>query len=128
VEGWENKVLEPSGDEVFEARLVHKYGGLKWFDPDKRINFTAHPDKMHFEKMRWDNQYWVFGVMDGFNYSLDEYHASNVNLWEPWLFSEDFVEQITLYYKDSTDGSVIQRSLMSVKVMKSKMEGVGCFM
>ena len=48
VEGWENKVLGPSGDEVFEARLVCKYGGLKWFDPDKCINFTAHPDKDAF--------------------------------------------------------------------------------
>ena len=80
VEGWENKVLGPSGDEVFEARLVRKYDGLKWFDPDKRIHFTAHPDKMHFEKKRGDNQYWIFGVMDGFDYSLDENHVSNVNL------------------------------------------------
>ena len=29
VEGWEEKVLGPSGDEIFEARLVCKYGGLK---------------------------------------------------------------------------------------------------
>jgi hypothetical protein len=27
VEGWEEKVLGPSGDEIFEARLVYKYGG-----------------------------------------------------------------------------------------------------
>ena len=23
-----------------------------------------------------------------------------MNLWEPWLFSDDFFEQVTLYYKD----------------------------
>ena len=72
-------------------------------DPDKYINFTAHPDNMNFEKKCGDNQYWIFGVMDAFTYSLDENHMNNVNLWEPWLFSKNFFEQITLNYKDSTD-------------------------
>jgi hypothetical protein len=26
----------------FEARLVRKYGGLKWFDPDENAKFSQH--------------------------------------------------------------------------------------
>ena len=103
VEGWEKRVLGPSGDEIFEARLVCKYGSLKWFDPDTNKDFTAHPNKMHFEKKHGDNQYMILGIMDGFDLDYDENHESNVNLWEPWLFSDDFFEQVTLYYKDSAD-------------------------
>jgi hypothetical protein len=103
VEGWEKKVLGPSGDEIFEARLVHKYGGLKWFDPDENAKFIAHPNKMYFKKKRGNNQYMILGIKDGFDLDYEENHESNVDLWEPWHLSYDFFEQVTLYYKDSAD-------------------------
>ena len=65
--------------------------------------FSAHPNKMHFEKKCRDNQYMILGIMDGFDLDYDESYESNVSLWEPWLFSDDFFEQVTLYYEDSAD-------------------------
>ncbi len=100
VEGWEKKVLGPSGDEIFEARLVCKYGGLKWFDPDENAKFTAHPNKVHFEKKHGSNQYMILGIKGGFDLDYEENHESNVDLWEPWHLSGDFFEQVTLYYTD----------------------------
>ena len=96
-------MLGPSGEYIFEARLIRKYGGLEWFDPDDNVEFTAHPNKMHFEKRRGNNWYLILGILDGFNLDYDENHESNVNLWEPWHMSDDFFEQVTLYYKDVPD-------------------------
>jgi hypothetical protein len=103
VEGWEKRVLGPSGEYIFEARLIRKYGGLKWFDPDNNVRFTAHPNKMYFEKRHGNNRYLILGILDGFNLDCDENHESNVNLWEPWHLSNDFFVQVTLYYKDASD-------------------------
>ena len=53
----------PSGHAKLEARLVRKYGGLKWLDPDKDeegntyTSRTAHPDMMFFHKQHRHNQY-----------------------------------------------------------------------
>ena len=103
VEGWEKRVLGPSGEYIFDARLIRKYGGLRWFDPDDNVEFTAHQNKMHFKKRHGNNRYLILGILDGFNLDYDENHESNVNLWEPWHMSDDFFEQVTLYYKDVSD-------------------------
>ena len=34
VETWETDKIGPNGDALFEARLVRKYGSLKWINPD----------------------------------------------------------------------------------------------
>ena len=34
-EEWEKMKVGPSGHVKLEARLVRKYRGLKWLDPDK---------------------------------------------------------------------------------------------
>ena len=56
VEGWEKKKVGPEGDSILEARLIRKYGGLQWTDPDpdeanvQYTRRTQHPDSMFFEK------------------------------------------------------------------------------
>ena len=54
VEGWENKVLGPSGDEVFEARsaIMVDSSGLIQIN----VSILQHIlIRMHFEKKRGDN-------------------------------------------------------------------------
>ena len=50
LEGWEDLVLK-NKDPVFEARVVKKYGGLKWRDPDNMDRLTtAHPKRMYYHR------------------------------------------------------------------------------
>ena len=63
-----------------EARLLRKYGGLKWLNPDKNLVFTARTEVMIFEKKRGDNQYHVFGVAGG--YDLDVEREKQPGLWD----------------------------------------------
>ena len=83
--------------------MIRKYGGLKWFDPDDNVEFTEHPNKMYFKKKRGKNRFLILGILDGFDLDCDENHERNLNLSEPWTLSDDFFEQITLYYKDASD-------------------------
>ncbi len=124
VEGWEKKVLGPSDDEIFEARLVRKYGGLKQFDPDENAKFVAHSNKMHFEKKRMNNQYMILVIKDGFDLDYEENHVSNVDLLEPWNLSDDFFNRSHCNIRIWPMCCVIQRNQMFAKAMKSKLVGV----
>ena len=62
VEKWGKKKLGPSGDPIFEARLVRKYGGLKWLDPDSNFSRrVCHLERMLFTKARGtiSMTYWL---------------------------------------------------------------------
>ena len=60
-ESWEKRKVDPKGDSIFQARLVWKYGGLCWTDPDDGDTFrTAHPDQIFFQKKKGNNQCQVF--------------------------------------------------------------------
>lgn len=104
-EEWEKAKLGPNGDVVLEARLVHKYAGIKWLDPDNKYRVCeAHPDKMHFEKKRGNNQYLIFATYHGFTVGKDlEDQADKYDYWEK---SYDFYEQVQEYYKDSKEVKV----------------------
>ena len=51
-EQWEKKKVGPNGNKIFEARLLRKYGGIKFFDIDTTPHrvFKVHPSTMWFEK------------------------------------------------------------------------------
>ena len=98
-ERWEKKTIGPKGDVVQEARLLRKYGGIKWFNPDRNMVFTARTDMMYFEKKRGDNQYHIFGVADGYDLKVDRDKQPGLLDW--WPRVEDFYGMVTDYYKDS---------------------------
>lgn len=106
-ERWEMEKIGPNGDIVLEAWLLRKYGSIVWFDPDSQQIFKAHPTKMHFEKKRGDNQYNVFGMLEGYKVELDENHPDNQDKWEPWSLSRDWYEQVALYYKEQSSPDVL---------------------
>ena len=98
-ETWENKIIGPKGEKVQEARLLRKYGGLTWLNPDRNMVFTARTDMMHFEKKRGDNQYYIFGVADGYDLKVDQDKQPGLCDW--WPRVADFYGMVTDYYKDS---------------------------
>jgi len=97
-EKWEKKKVKPTGDKVLEERFLRKYGGLQWFNPDKKKVFKARADKMIFEKKRGDNQYFIFGVADGYDDDLDK--EKQPELWDWWPRVDDFYEMVTDFYRD----------------------------
>ena len=60
-EEWEKMKVGLSGHAKLEARLVRKYGRLKWLDLDKDkegntyTSRTAHPDMIFFQKQHGHN-------------------------------------------------------------------------
>ena len=107
-EKWECPKLKKSGDTVLEARLVNKYGGLKWIDADKEDMpvVTAHPDKMRFTMERGNNRYDVLAMGPGFDMSKDENDQPD-DVWDFWEKGYDLYGQIVEYYEANPDPDVI---------------------
>ena len=99
-ETWEQVAIPPNGDSVLEARLLHKYGGLKWIDPDYSDRLTVHPDKMYFEKKRGNNAYLILAIKDGFDASKPL--ADQSDKYDPWgtELLDAFYECVIDFYKD----------------------------
>ena len=49
VEDWEKDLLKMN-DCVAEARILEKYRGLVFWDPDTEANFTVHEDNLEFHR------------------------------------------------------------------------------
>jgi hypothetical protein len=107
-EKWENKKLKKSGDTVLEARLVNKYGGLKWIDADQEEQpvVTAHPDKMHFVSERGNHRYNVLAMNEGFDVTKHE-DDQDEEIWESWEKGYDLYGQIVEYYEENPDPKII---------------------
>ena len=104
-EGWEKRKVGPQGDSIFQARLVRKYGGLCWTDPDHGDTLrTAHPDQMFFQKKKGNNQYHVFAMKDG--YDRSRVPDKQDEEWDVWAFDMPLYDQITEYYEDK-EGVVV---------------------
>jgi hypothetical protein len=102
-EGWEKEKLGPNGNTILHARLVKKYGGLQWLDPDNgfRLN-VGHPNQMSFFRKRGDNQYYVFGMLEG--YDINKTPEEQEDCYEPWDQAiDDFYEQVVDFYKGKTE-------------------------
>ena len=99
-EMWENKKIGPDGDDIFEARLVRKYGGLQWLDPDHNYSLrTAHLENMSFEKKYGNNKYHILACKEGFDIQLPTHVQEDK--YDVWERSADFYEQVMEYNKDN---------------------------
>jgi hypothetical protein len=98
IEDWELAAIN-NKDPVNEARLLEKYGGLHWRDPDNNnIKLTSEHNYMHWCRLSFRS---------GYGYTLiayDEfYHADDVNKEqhiEPWIITNDLIECIVVYYRN----------------------------
>ncbi len=107
LEGWEKVDTGPQGDCVLEQRILKKYGGLKFVDPDSDKEFTVHPDQAMFEKERGNNCYELFCTLDGFDDSI----AINkqLDLYEPWCRNLA-IDEIVEYFKlNDNEGVVVYK-------------------
>ena len=81
-EQWENEKLGPQGNHILEARLMNKYGGMKFCDIDEDIRvMTVH--KMVFVKQRGNNEYRVFATLPGYNSNIGDHEPANDPYWMP---------------------------------------------
>ena len=99
-ETWEGKKIDTKGNPIFEARLVRKYGGIQWLDPDNDYaRRTAHPEMMGFFKKRGDNHYCVMACNDDFDFKKPPHEQEN--MYELWETNDDFFECVTEFYEKS---------------------------
>ena len=107
-ETWEKKRIGPQGDSVFQTRLVRKYGGLKWLDPDDGDSLrTAHPEQMFFEKKKGNNQYHVFAMKAGYDQNKEP--ELQKDAWDVWAFESPLYDQVTEYNAEKVGVMVYQQ-------------------
>ena len=58
VEDWEMEGMRDN-DAVMEARLLEKYKGLAFFDPDDRKTYTVAKENMEFRRGRKDGGWYL---------------------------------------------------------------------
>ena len=98
--GKEEKI-GPSGDSIFEARLVRKYGDLRWLDPDNTFSLRiSQPERMAFTKARENTKYDVLATMHGFD--TESSPEGQPLLYDVWETNKEVFGLITEYYKAST--------------------------
>ena len=51
LEDWEEELLKKN-DCVAEAMLLEKYNGMVFWDPDTKVNYTVHEDKLEFRRSK----------------------------------------------------------------------------
>jgi hypothetical protein len=106
LEHWE---IEAKGkkDPVNEARLLEKYGGLMWLDPDLQKRFTASRERMHWSPMRGTRGYCLQGLMDTYDPC-----APTEKDTEPWVLDPELLHCLIKEYYDkfpSADIVVVQK-------------------
>ena len=77
LEDWEEDIIEVN-DPVNQARLLEKYGGMAWHDPDNNINFTACTEKMYFNRTRNEKGYCAYGLKE----TYDAANPKHANDWD----------------------------------------------
>lgn len=106
-ETWEKATVPSDGNTILEERFLRKYGGLKWVDDKDFMRYTARSDVMGFQKKRGNNRYFIFGIQDGYDMSMDA--DDQPQLYENWERTEDFYEMITKYYENDRSVKCYQK-------------------
>ncbi len=92
---------------MLEQKVLRKYGGLKFVDPDLGKEFTVHQDQMSFEKEKTKNRYELFCILDGFDDIINDEDRSD--LYELWCCNL-VIDKIVEYYElHDNEGVVIYK-------------------
>ena len=108
-EEWEKVLIGPNRDDMLEARLARKYGGLRWLDQDNCYCVCeAHPDRMFFQKRRGNNKYLIFATYQG--YDLTKQPDQQLEKYDAWKKSDyDFYDEVIKYYEDSNEAKCYKK-------------------
>ena len=113
VEEWEQAAIVKR-DIVNETKLLKKYGGLTWTDPDNN-NVVLYSDKkaLHWSRVtkKDGGGYCVRAVGPGY----DANDPENENHVEPWLIGQTLIGEISHYYRNHPDEGVLVEELQQEK-------------
>jgi hypothetical protein len=103
-EEWEEDAIKKK-DPVNEAKLLKKYGGLEWYDFDKKKNFFSNQNEVRwFKEPRKAGVYCIISYDDEYEEGkVDEEEDEHV---EMWFISEDLRYCIAEYYKKHPEKGV----------------------
>jgi hypothetical protein len=110
-EDWETECIHTSQpNSVNAAKLLAKYGGLRFGDGDKHdldnyCLYTIHDSKLYHYKGRGNRQYWLIGCHDGYETDgeEDKTHCPDAQWFE---ISDDFHGAVYEYYRANPDPKV----------------------
>lgn len=105
LEDWEPAV-QSKQDPVNEAKLLMKYGGLVWKDPDTKATFMACKEQMHWSVFRDTRGYCLKGLLE--TYDPDNPKDDD---WEPWVFDPEVLHCLIVEYyeKHPAENMVVVR-------------------
>lgn len=109
LEDWEQEAIT-TRDAVNQAKLLKKYGGLNWLDPDNG-NMMLYSDT---EKLDWTRVNKKTGggyCVNARDTNYDENDPENNKHVEPWLISETLIGEIAHYYRAHPNEGVLVEEL-----------------
>ena len=114
MESWEKQAIE-NRDIINESKLLKKYGGLRWMDPDHG-NMLLYADKkaLHWTRVnkKTGGGYCVNAVGPGYI----ENDPDNHKHVEPWLIGETLVTEIAHFYRTNPNEGVVVEDLVDIDI------------
>ena len=114
LEDWETEAIRKN-DPVSEHKLLRKYGGLMWQDPDCKTHtkyFLSDSENMKWFRLTKTNGGWALVAYDQF-YDRNASKEERESHMEPWAISEDLIGCIEEYYSvlhPNSDVSIITKN------------------
>jgi hypothetical protein len=113
LEDWEINAIKKQ-DVVNETRLLAKYGGLQWRDPDNGYKkLISDRNELHWSRPTKKNG-GGYGVI-AYDEHYREDDPNNTDHVEPWIVTIDLIECISHFYKNN-------RTEENVKVIEKEMD------
>lgn len=106
IEDWENTAITKK-DVVNEAKLLKKYGGLSWMDPDDKNNVLLRSDTKVLDWTRVCKKTGGGYCVRALEPDYDENDPKKKENFEPWLICDILINEIAHYYKNNPDKGVV---------------------
>ena len=104
-ENWEKEALGPNRNNLFQAKLVKKYSGLKWLDPDSDFSLrTVHPKIMYSEKKHGNNNHHVLACKN--EYDFEKQPREQEEEYDVWERNEELFDLMVDYYQNNAKENV----------------------
>jgi hypothetical protein len=107
-EDWEDEAVYKK-DAVSEAKLLHKYGGLQWYDLDTRQTFYSDPTNIMWTRVGKSRKgertggYCIIAYDEGYDKDNETTKESHT---EHWTASDDLRWSISTYYREHPELNV----------------------
>jgi hypothetical protein len=120
IEEWETEAIRKK-DVVNEAKLLKKYGGLSWYDPDNGNKLLyASKTSLHWTRYTKKNGGGYCVKAHGPEYKRNEDGEEDDT--EPWCINEDLIGQIEEYYKTNLNKGILVESNSQEKIIDDQSD------